>query len=252
MQQGVTIQLEGLCKNFGDVQVFKDVNLSIKPGEFVALVGKSGCGKSTLLRCLSSLDSPSSGAVKINGTTVEKINPDVRYLFQEARLLPWKSVRDNVALGAKNRSVETTEKSLQAVGLLDKAKEWPEVLSGGQRQRVSLARALAGNPRILLLDEPLGALDALTRIQMQVLIEELWEKQRFTVVLVTHDVSEAVYLADRIILLENGAIAMDEQITLSRPRVKDHDFVYFEKRILDHILHRAESTKINSVNGWSI
>ncbi|MDF2725363.1 MAG: ssuB1 [Paenibacillus sp.] len=129
-------------------------------------------------------------------------------------------------------------KALAQVGLADRADEWPGVLSGGQRQRVALARALAASPRLLLLDEPLGALDALTRIDMQQLIERLWEEQQFTTVLVTHDVSEAVALANRVILIENGRIALDVAITLARPRERDNGFVHFEKLILDRILER--------------
>ncbi len=233
---GAAIKLAALKKSFGEVDILKGINLEVAPGEFVALVGKSGCGKSTLLRLVSHLDLPTKGAVEVDGNIASEINSQVRYLFQEARLLPWKTVLENVAIGARGRDIETAKEALRTVNLLDKADEWPEVLSGGQRQRVSLARALAGKPKVLLLDEPLGALDALTRIQMQQLIESLWQEQKFTVVLVTHDVSEAVYLADRVILIEDGGIALDEKITLARPRSKDSSFAYFEKRILERIL----------------
>jgi sulfonate transport system ATP-binding protein len=133
--------------------------------------------------------------------------------------------------------------TLEQVGLRDRANEWPGVLSGGQRQRVALARALAGAPELLLLDEPLGALDALTRIDMQQLIEGLWEERGFTAVLVTHDVSEAVALADRVVLIENGRIALDVLITLDRPRERDSGFAYFEKLILDRIMDRDLSAR---------
>jgi len=170
----------------------------------------------------------------------------VRYLFQEARLLPWKTVWENVALGSANRSKDKAMAALTEVNLVDKSEEWPAVLSGGQKQRVSLARALAGAPKLLLLDEPLGALDALTRINMQVLIETLWKEQGFTVVLVTHDVSEAIYLADRVVLIEEGKIAFDIEITLARPRVKDSIFAYFEKLILDKVM-KTDGKSVNEI-----
>lgn len=236
LMNGAAIKLVALQKSFGEADILKGIDLDIEPGEFIALVGKSGCGKSTLLRLVSHLEFPSQGTVEVDGTIAAGINPQVRYLFQEARLLPWKTVLENVAIGARGRDIEIAKDALRSVNLLDKADEWPEVLSGGQRQRVSLARALAGKPKVLLLDEPLGALDALTRIQMQQLIESLWQEQKFTVLLVTHDVSEAVYLADRVVLIEDGGIALDEKITLARPRSKDSSFAYFEKRILERIL----------------
>lgn len=236
LRNGARIKLSGLKKSFGEMDILKGIDLDIEPGEFIALIGKSGCGKSTLLRLISYLDTPDQGRIEIDGSNIQRINPQVRYLFQEARLLPWKSVLKNVEIGARNRDRKMAEEALYSVNLLEKADAWPEVLSGGQRQRVSLARALAGKPKVLLLDEPLGALDALTRIQMQQLIESLWQEQKFTVVLVTHDVSEAIYLADRVVLIEDGGIALDEKITLARPRSKDSSFAYFEKKILDRIL----------------
>ncbi len=238
------IQVKNLSKFFGDTQVLKNINLTVVQGEFVALVGHSGCGKSTLLRLISNLETPTQGQITLNDAPVNKINPAVRYLFQEARLLPWKTVWENVAIGSSDRSKEKAICALQEVNLDNKAEEWPAVLSGGQKQRVSLARALAGEPKLLLLDEPLGALDALTRINMQSLIEELWKEQGFTVVLVTHDVSEAVYLADRVVLIEDGKIAMDEKITLARPRVKDSNFAYFEKKILDKVMKNDDVSEI--------
>lgn len=235
-RKGFEIKIKNLSKFFGDFQVLKDINLTIEQGEFVALVGHSGCGKSTLLRLISNLEEPTDGEIILNDVPVKKINPAVRYLFQEARLLPWKSVWENVAIGSTDRSKEKALHALKEVDLENKAEEWPAVLSGGQKQRVSLARALAGNPKLLLLDEPLGALDALTRINMQALIEKLWREQGFSVVLVTHDVSEAIYLADRVVLIEDGKISMDKKITLARPRVKDNNFAFFERLILDKVM----------------
>lgn len=240
-KNGIEIRIEKVNKDFGKFQVLKSINLTIQPGEFVALVGQSGCGKSTLLRLISHLETPTTGVIYLDEQRVEKINPDIRYLFQEARLLPWKTVIENVKIGSKDRSNEKALQALKEVDLVDKTDEWPAVLSGGQKQRVSLARALVGKPKVLLLDEPLGALDALTRINMQILIEKLWREQGFTVVLVTHDVSEAVYLANRVVLIEDGQVALDEQITLARPRKKDSSFAYFEKHILDRVMRNKDN-----------
>jgi sulfonate transport system ATP-binding protein len=240
-QNGLKLELKQVEKSFGHNKVLKDVDLSIKPGEFVAIVGRSGCGKSTLLRLIAGLEPVSNGIVQADEETVKRNLTDSRIMFQDARLLPWKKVLTNVQIGTKSQSKEEAKAALSLVGLENRADEWPIVLSGGQRQRIALARALAGEPRLLLLDEPLGALDALTRIEMQQLIEKLWLKQRFTAILVTHDVSEAVTLADRVLLIEEGAVTMDIEITLDRPRVKDSKFVYFEKLILDRVMGVKES-----------
>jgi len=245
--KGAYVSIDSVGKSFGDKQVLSDINLSIASGQFVAIVGRSGCGKSTLLRLLAGLEEVSSGEILLDGIAVNGIREDTRMLFQDARLLPWKRCVENVQLGMKSRSYEQALASLEQVGLHERANEWPSVLSGGQRQRVSLARALVSSPRLLLLDEPLGALDALTRIDMQNLIENLWLEQKFTTVLVTHDVDEAVALADRVILIENGLIAFDIQITLARPRERNNDFIYFEKLILDRILQRGEHEQQDKV-----
>ena len=173
------------------------------------MVGRSGCGKSTLLRLLAGLDQPSQGALLAGNGPLSAARDDTRLMFQDARLLPWKRVIDNVGLGLSGDWRPKAREALAAVGLADRANEWPAALSGGQKQRVALARALIHQPRLLLLDEPLGALDALTRIEMQQLIERLWQRHGFTVLLVTHDVSEAVAVADRVILIEEGRIGLD-------------------------------------------
>ncbi|AIF52361.1 ATP-binding cassette domain-containing protein [Pelosinus sp. UFO1] len=236
----IHLNIQNLTKKFGDISVLQDVELAIKEGEFVAVVGRSGCGKSTLLRLIAGLEQPTEGNVYLNDHVVDGINAETRVLFQEARLLPWKKVLKNVQIGAVNKNEEIARAALREVGLVDRINEWPYVLSGGQKQRVALARALAADPKLLLLDEPLGALDALTRIEMQQLIERLWVQKQFTVVLVTHDVSEAVALADRVIFIDQGKIGMDVRITLDRPRVRDNDFMYFEKYILDRVMSKQE------------
>ncbi len=248
-ERGVSLELAGLSKQFGGKVVLNDLHLSIEKGQFVAIVGRSGCGKSTLLRLIAGLDAASGGTLHRQGQPVNGINSDTRFMFQDARLLPWLSVLDNIKLGLTGGKQTSLEKkanaALQLVGLEGRGKDWPSVLSGGQRQRVALARALVGNPRLLLFDEPLGALDALTRIEMQNLIEHLWQQRGFTAILVTHDVSEAVAMADRVILLEEGRVALDLPITLARPRIRDSGFAHFEKVILDRVMkpvQHAEST----------
>ncbi|MFM1654856.1 ATP-binding cassette domain-containing protein [Brevibacillus sp. B_LB10_24] len=238
-RSGICLDVQGVGKAFGSTRVLQGLQLMIPPGEFVAVVGRSGCGKSTLLRLISGLDQPSEGKILLDNQPVTGVHADVRMMFQEARLLPWQRVIDNVQIGIKSESRISAEEVLQLVGLADRAAEWPRVLSGGQRQRVALARALAGEPRLLLLDEPLGALDALTRIEMQQLIEELWLEQKFSAILVTHDVSEAVTLADRVIVLEKGRVALDLPISLPRPRARDHGFAHFERVILDKVMARG-------------
>jgi len=215
---GIAIQVQNLSKSFGDIHVLENLTLDIKPGAFVAIVGRSGCGKSTLLRLISGLDQAEVGSISYDGNPHSSINGDARFMFQEARLLPWQSVINNVRLGLKKTDFPKALNALQQVGLDARADVWPSVLSGGQRQRVALARSLVHEPRLLLLDEPLGALDALTRIEMQGLIEKLWREHGFTAILVTHDIFEAVSLADRVILLNDGKIDLDINIDLPRPR----------------------------------
>ncbi|WP_339279361.1 ATP-binding cassette domain-containing protein [Paenibacillus sp. FSL W8-1187] len=235
---GARLQIRQAAKRFGDKQVLHEVELDVPAGQFVAIVGRSGCGKSTLLRLIAGLDAPSSGSVSLDGEPVAGIGDRTRMLFQDARLLPWKSALDNVRVASGGTDRAQAQRALEQVGLGDRADEWPGVLSGGQRQRVALARALGGQPGLLLLDEPLGALDALTRIEMQQLIERLWREQGFTAVLVTHDVSEAVALADRVILIEEGRIGLDLDIRLDRPRLHDSSFAHYERTILGRILER--------------
>ncbi len=206
--------VRGLGKRFGERRVLEGLDLHIPAGQFVAIVGRSGCGKSTLLRLIAGLDAPDAGHVSVEG--------EARVMFQEPRLLPWARVLANVEVGlgpgGANDPRARALEALAAVGLSDRANAWPAVLSGGQKSRVALARALVSRPQLLALDEPLGALDALTRIEMQRLVETVWRHEGFTAVLVTHDVGEAVALADRIVLIEDGAITLDLDVPLPRPR----------------------------------
>jgi sulfonate transport system ATP-binding protein len=235
---GLAVRLQGLGKSFGERRVLGAVDLDVGAGEFVAIVGRSGCGKSTLLRLLAGLEAPSNGAVRLDDAPLSAHRDDIRIMFQEARLLPWRTVLQNVQLGlAGGDATARAREALAQVGLAERANEWPAVLSGGQRQRVALARALVHRPRLLLLDEPLGALDALTRIEMQQLIESVWRKLRFTAVLVTHDVAEAVALADRVLLVEEGGVTLDERVALARPRMHGSAaFAELEGRVLARVL----------------
>lgn len=243
--RGMHIKLEGLRKSFGTHAVLEGIDLDVTPGEFVAIVGRSGCGKSTMLRLIAGLDVPSAGNIFLDGRTSHRINPMMRMMFQDARLLPWQRVLANVELGligSTEGSKQTALQVLQQVGLRERAWEWPAVLSGGQRQRVALARALASEPRVLLLDEPLGALDALTRIEMQHLLEELWEEKKFTALLITHDVEEAVVLADRVVLIEDGRIELDFQVSLPRPRARGNAvFAETVECLLQRVMGKHES-----------
>ena len=251
---GVHLQTQQLTKRYGEREVLKQVQLDVQPGEFIAIVGRSGCGKSTLLRLVAGLEEASAGQLRIDAGEAREQRQqsrDTRIMFQDARLLPWKRVLDNVILGLPDSARERGRKVLAQVGLADRENEWPARLSGGQRQRVALARALVHQPRLLLLDEPLGALDALTRIEMHRLIEGLWRGHGFTALLVTHDVQEAVALADRVVLIEDGRIALDERIDLPRPRVHgDARFAALETRILDRVLQKPESEQATGLPSW--
>jgi sulfonate transport system ATP-binding protein len=239
---GVAVRLDGLGKRFGEREVLRGVTLDVAPGEFVAVVGRSGCGKSTLLRLLAGLESPTAGALSLG----DAARDDVRMMFQESRLLPWRTVLQNVQLGLAGRDAATRARdALAQVGLAERGGDWPAVLSGGQRQRVALARALVHRPRLLLLDEPLGALDALTRIEMQRLVESVWRERRFTAVLVTHDVAEAVALADRVLLVEDGRVTLDERVALARPRAHGSAaFAELEGRVLSRVLDEPARTEV--------
>jgi sulfonate transport system ATP-binding protein len=236
---GTALAISHIDKSFGETGVLRDISLDIQPGAFVAIVGHSGCGKSTLLRLLAGLDQPDQGEITLDGAPIDHKSGDVRLMFQEARLLPWMTVLQNVGLGLAGDWKPRAKAILRQVDLASRADDWPAILSGGQKQRVALARALVGQPRLLLMDEPLGALDALTRMAMQELILGIWREQKFTAVLVTHDVQEAVALADRVIVLERGAIGQELSIPLSHPRdIGSPEFAALEGTILKRLLRQ--------------
>jgi len=210
----------------GVTEALKDISFSVAPQDFVCILGPSGSGKTTLLRILSGLLHPSSGTVRFGGT---KKNPVIGLVFQQANLMPWRTVTENITLPLELRGInsqEITDKAqamIQLVGLQDFAHAWPASLSGGMAQRVAIARALVQDPDLLLLDEPFGALDALTRERMGVELLRIWQSRRKTVVMVTHSISEALLLADRIIMLtpRPGRILLDAMVDLPRPRQED-------------------------------
>jgi sulfonate transport system ATP-binding protein len=245
--RGLTVTLRGVGKDYGARRVLQAIDLTIRAGEFVAIVGRSGCGKSTLLRLMAGLEDATRGRIELGGAALRlqaTAEQGARLMFQDARLLPWKRVHDNVALGLTGADTALrVREALSAVGLADRAHDWPAKLSGGQKQRVALARALVHRPQLLLLDEPLGALDALTRIEMHQLIEQLWRTHGFTAVLVTHDVAEAVALADRVLLIEDHRVVLDQPVSLPHPRERGSAaFAALEDVILRRVLQGGEST----------
>jgi len=243
--RGLSLTIRDLRKSFGDNEVLRGIDLHIPAGQSVAIVGRSGCGKSTLLRLIAGLDTATAGSIDFGE---EARAEDVRVMFQEPRLLPWARVLSNVEVGlgrerASPDAQARAESALVEVGLGDKRSQWPAVLSGGQKQRVALARALVSQPRVLAFDEPLGALDALTRISMQRLLERVWHDQGFTAILVTHDVAEAVALADRVLVIEDGRIAEDFSVDVPRPRRRGSaELAALEGAILKNLLEGTEDT----------
>jgi sulfonate transport system ATP-binding protein len=242
-RRGLALTIRRLRKSFGENAVLRGIDLHIPSGQFVAIVGRSGCGKSTLLRLIAGLEKADEGTIAFGE---EARREDIRVMFQEPRLLPWSRVLGNVevGLGAERSLADAKARAAQAlveVGLDAKRDQWPAALSGGQKQRVALARALVSQPRVLAFDEPLGALDALTRISMQQFLERVWRDQGFTAILVTHDVAEAVALADRVLIIEDGRIAHDLDVAISRPRERGAgDLAVLEGTILRELLRSGE------------
>jgi len=233
------------------VHAIDGISLEVEPGEIVAIVGGSGCGKSTLLRAVSGLDQPTQGNVLLDGEPITAPHEKIGIVFQEPRLLPWLSVADNVGFGLddrpNNERRQRVAAQLDRVGLTDKARVWPRELSGGQAQRVALARALVTRPEVLLLDEPFSALDAFTRVDLQDHVLDLWADGKPTLILVTHDVDEAIVLADRVLVMRPhpGRLADEIEVDLPRPRDRQSAAFDFVKRrvlaALDRSLDRAVS-----------
>jgi sulfonate transport system ATP-binding protein len=231
-QVAESVSIQGVARTFvgrhGTQSVLQNVDLEAASGEFVAVLGASGCGKSTLLRLVAGLDTPTAGQIRIGGETVTDCDPRCAVVFQEPRLLPWKNVAQNVALGARGvPNAETPGTMLARVGLTGSERLWPHQLSGGMAQRVALARAFVRKPAVLLLDEPFASLDAFTRLQMGDLLREVIRDRSRTVLLVTHDVDEALRLADRIVLLGGKPAAITAEY-----RTAGHDHALLRTEIL--------------------
>jgi sulfonate transport system ATP-binding protein len=226
-----SLEIRNLAKAFninGQAHpVVSGLDLDIEPGEFVVIVGESGSGKTTLLRIIAGLETADAGSVAVSGRFVHGVGDERGMVFQEPRLLPWLTVAKNVSIGLELRGLpreavdRTVDAFLDLVGLRDFALAYPSQLSGGMAQRVGIARALAISPQVMLLDEPLGALDAMTKMRMQRELERLWQEQRVTMIMVTHDTEEAVYLADKVVVMSSGEGGISEVIPVALPRPRD-------------------------------
>jgi ABC-type nitrate/sulfonate/bicarbonate transport system ATPase subunit len=250
-----TIQIRDLTKGFPqpdgtNIVVLNRISLEFQSGEFISLIGPSGCGKSTLLRLIAGLISSEGGTIRLDGEDISRPGYERGLVFQDPTLFPWKTIWENIAFGLRARGVYREEKHsipefFRLVGLEGFEKSYPHHLSGGMAQRAALARALINNPKALLLDEPLGALDAFTRMNMQDEILKIWEERRMTTVMVTHDVDEAIYMADRIVVMSARPAKIEKilEVGIGRPRERDHpDFLDLRAKILQ-ILHFAGSRR---------
>ena len=244
MEKQGTLHVRNLMKRFKgrgeDLLALEDINLSVEPGEFISIIGASGCGKTTFLRLVVGLESDYEGDIlldrqKLNGPSLNR-----GVVFQDHRLLPWLTIEKNVGLGLKEtkspEARKTIQEHIELVGLQGFEKNYPHQLSGGMSQRAAIARALVNRPRILMLDEPLGALDALTRMYMHQELERIWEQEGITMIMVTHDVDEAIYLSDKIVIMSNrpGTIKKIIPVHLARPRDRaSYDFVKIKEQVLE-------------------
>lgn len=246
------IEIKNVNKQFQidnkTVDILQNINLNFKKGEFVSVVGASGCGKSTLLRMISGLESISQGEILLDGKPVVKPGLDCGMVFQESRLFPWLSVEKNIEFGISqkvegNTKSELVHRLIELVGLSGFENALPKQLSGGMQQRVSIARGLINNPKVLLMDEPFGALDAITRISMQNEVLRIWEAEKKTVVLVTHDIDEAIYLGDRIVVLSSRPGTVRKVISVDLPRPRDRSgrqFIQIRKEIYKEFFANAD------------
>jgi ABC-type nitrate/sulfonate/bicarbonate transport system ATPase subunit len=247
--------IENLSKSFATadrlpLSVLENIGLTVEDGELVAIVGRSGCGKSTLLKIIAGLESADAGAISVGGRAITTPGPDRGMVFQEHRLLPWLTIEQNVTLGLEDRSrkekAEISRRYLTLVHLEDFSKAYPSELSGGMSQRAAIARALATDPQILLLDEPFGALDALTKIEMQKEIIKLRHENRSTMLIVTHDIEEAVYLADRVVVMTSRPGKIKDIVNIELPDARNRgsaDFAWYKQRILVHFFDEEEEKR---------
>jgi sulfonate transport system ATP-binding protein len=272
MAKAGTLEIESLTKEYplkagGSLQVLEDVSLSIKPGEFLSIVGPSGCGKSTLLRMVIGLEQEYQGEIRLDGNRVKGTSLDRGIVFQEHRLFPWLTVEQNIGISLLNSDLgkaekrKTIQEHIALVGLEGFEKAYPYQLSGGMSQRVAIARALVNRPEVLLLDEPFGALDALTRSHLQKELQRIWEAEGITAILVTHDVEEAIYLGDRVVIMEPrpGRIKHIVSVDLPRPRDRtSRGFSSIKEDVLAELSaleHQVQSVpvleRVSATANWS-
>ena len=253
MSGEILLEIESVNRTYLDtdensVEALRDIHLSVRHGEFISIIGPSGCGKTTLLRLIAGLDFPESGEITLKGEPITGPSPDRGYVFQQGSLFPWLTITQNIASGLKARNTYQTHKEevprfIELIGLNGFEKAYPHQISGGMAQRVAIARALINHPTVLLLDEPMGALDAFTRADLQDKLLELWKNNETTMILVTHDVDEALYLSDRIVIMtpRPGKISEILEVPLPRPRPRNsHDFAAMRGSILEK-LHLASA-----------
>ena len=252
MEKLGTLKVNNLNKGFASrnkqVQVLEDVNLTVQPGEFISIVGQSGCGKTTFLRLVVGLESDYQGDILLDGKRLNGPDLNRGVVFQDHRLLPWLTVEKNVGMGLKKsgsaEARRTVQEHIELVGLKGYEKHYPHQLSGGMSQRAAIARALVNRPEILMLDEPLGALDALTRMYMHQELERIWNREGITMIMVTHDVDEAIYLSDRIVIMSSrpGTIKKIVPVPLARPRDRaGFDFLRIKEEVLEEFnLHTEQ------------
>jgi sulfonate transport system ATP-binding protein len=250
------INMKHLKKNFeikgSSVEVLKDITLDIERGEFISLIGSSGCGKSTILKLITSLETPTDGEILIDDVPVKKPSEKVSMIFQESRLFPWLTVEENIDFTIdkeipKKKRKEIVKKHIDLVGLSGFEKAVPSQLSGGMQQRVSIARGLATNPEILLLDEPFGALDAFTRIDMQEETLKIWKEKNTTMIMVTHDIDEAIYLSNRIVVLSGKPGVVKDVIKVELPRPRDRsslEFMDLRRKVMLSLYDKEEDRDV--------
>lgn len=257
----MSVSIKNVKKTFSlkneKIEVLRDINLEINDGEFISIVGPSGCGKSTLLKIIAGLDDVTEGDIKINGKDVNQTDStEVGVIFQESRLFPWKTVEKNIAFGIADKELEKEQRKklikdhIDLIGLDGFEKALPKQLSGGMKQRVSIARTLINKPNILLLDEPFGALDAFTKINLQNEVLNIWEKEKTTMIIVTHDIDEAIFLGTKVVVMspKPGIVQKTIDIQLPRPRVRtSDDFAYYRKKIYKEFFKDTETNNIEYI-----